>query len=56
MVVLTPIEREALQVFLHISQMLSVSTFGNLRIETRWSDFKCFNVKILYMCISWCAN
>jgi len=30
MVVLTPIERETLQVFLHISQMLSVSTFGNM--------------------------
>jgi hypothetical protein len=29
MVVLTPIERETLQVFLHISQMLSVPTFGN---------------------------
>ena len=32
MVVLTPIERETLQVFfffLHISQMLSLSTFGN---------------------------
>ena len=29
MVVLTPIEREILQVFLHISQMLNVSTFGN---------------------------
>ena len=28
MVVLTPIERETLQVFLHISQMLNVSTFG----------------------------
>jgi len=31
MVVLTPIERETLQVFLiHISQMLNVSTFGNM--------------------------
>jgi len=30
MVFLTPIERETLQVFfLHISQMLNVSTFGN---------------------------
>jgi len=29
MVVLRPIERETLQVFLHISQMLNVSTFGN---------------------------
>jgi hypothetical protein len=29
MVILTPIERETLQVFLHISQMLSVSSFGN---------------------------
>jgi len=30
MVVLTPIERQTLQVcFLHISQMLNVSTFGN---------------------------
>jgi len=29
-VVLTPIERETLQVVLHISQMLSVSTFGNM--------------------------
>jgi len=29
MVVLTLIERETLQVFLHISQMLNVSTFGN---------------------------
>ena len=29
MVVLTPIERETLQFFLHISQMLNVSTFGN---------------------------
>ena len=30
MVVLTPIERETLQVFFkHISQMLNVSTFGN---------------------------
>jgi len=30
MVVLTPIEKETLQVyFLHISQMLNVSTFGN---------------------------
>ena len=32
MVVLTPIDRETLQVFLHIShisQMLNVSTFGN---------------------------
>jgi len=29
MVVLTPIERETLQVFSHISQMLNVSTFGN---------------------------
>jgi len=30
MAVLTPIERETLQVFfLHISQMLNVSTFGN---------------------------
>jgi len=29
MVVLTPIERVTLQVFLHISQMLNVSTFGN---------------------------
>jgi len=30
MVVLTPIERETLQVFSHISQMLNVSTFGNM--------------------------
>jgi len=32
MVVLTPIERETLQVFffLHISQMLNVFTFGNM--------------------------
>ena len=29
MVFLTPIERETLQVFLCISQMLNVSTFGN---------------------------
>ena len=29
MVVLTPIQRETLQVLLHISQMLNVSTFGN---------------------------
>jgi hypothetical protein len=29
MVILTPIERETLQVFLHISQTLNVSTFGN---------------------------
>ena len=29
MVVLTPIERETLQVLLPISQMLNVSTFGN---------------------------
>ena len=29
MVVPTPIERETLQLFLHISQMLNVSTFGN---------------------------
>ena len=29
MVVLTPIERETLQFFLHISQILKVSTFGN---------------------------
>jgi len=29
MVVLIPIERETLEVFLHISQMLNVSTFGN---------------------------
>ena len=29
MVVLMPIERETLQVFLHISQMLNVSIFGN---------------------------
>ena len=30
MVVLTPIERETLQIFfLHISQMLNMSTFGN---------------------------
>ena len=29
MVFLTPIERETLQAFLHISQMLNVSTFGN---------------------------
>jgi len=29
MVVLTPIERETLRVFLHISEMLNVSTFGN---------------------------
>jgi hypothetical protein len=29
MVIITPIERETLQVFLHISQMLNVSTFGN---------------------------
>ena len=29
MVVLTPIERETLQVFLHILQMLNVFTFGN---------------------------
>jgi len=30
MVILTPIERETLQIFLkHISQMLNVSTFGN---------------------------
>jgi hypothetical protein len=25
-----PIERESLQVFLHLSQMLNVSTFGNM--------------------------
>jgi len=30
MVVLTPIERETLPSFLHISQMLNVSTFGNM--------------------------
>ena len=31
MVVLKPIERETLQVFLiHISQMLNMSTFGNM--------------------------
>jgi len=30
MVVLTPIERESLQVVLHLSQMLIVSTFGNM--------------------------
>ena len=29
MVILTSIERETLQVFIHISQMLNVSTFGN---------------------------
>jgi hypothetical protein len=29
MVILTPVERGTLQVFLHISQMLNVSTFGN---------------------------
>jgi len=29
MVVLTPIERETLHFFKHISQMLNVSTFGN---------------------------
>jgi len=29
MVVLTPIERDTLQVSLHISQVLNVSTFGN---------------------------
>ena len=29
MVVLTPIERKILQVFLNISQMLNMSTFGN---------------------------
>jgi len=29
MAVLTPIERETLQVYLHISQMLNVSTCGN---------------------------
>ena len=29
MVVLTPIERETLQVYIYISQMLNVSTFGN---------------------------
>jgi hypothetical protein len=29
MVILTPTERETLQVFLHISQMLNVSIFGN---------------------------
>ena len=29
MVVLTPIERETLQVFPHISQILNISTFGN---------------------------
>ena len=29
MVILTPIERETLQFFLHISQMLNLSTFGN---------------------------
>jgi len=29
MEVLTPVERETLQVFLRISQMLNVSTFGN---------------------------
>jgi len=29
MVVLTPTERGTLQVFLHVSQMLNVSTFGN---------------------------
>jgi len=29
----------------------------DLRIETCWSDFKCFNVKKnLCMCISWCAD
>jgi len=30
MVVLTPIERETLQVLLHFSQMLNVSTFDNM--------------------------
>jgi hypothetical protein len=29
MVILTPIERETLQICLHISQMFNVSTFGN---------------------------
>ena len=29
MVFLTPIERETLQVYIHISQMLNMSTFGN---------------------------
>ena len=29
MVILTPMDRETLQVFLHISQMLNVSIFGN---------------------------
>jgi len=29
MVVLTPIERETLQVFLYILQMLNISAFGN---------------------------
>jgi hypothetical protein len=29
MVILTPMERETLQIFLYISQMLNVSTFGN---------------------------
>jgi len=27
-----------------------------LRIEICWSDFKCFNVKKICICISWCAN
>jgi len=35
----------------------SVALEDDLRIETCWSDFKCFNVKKkLYMCISWCAD
>jgi hypothetical protein len=29
MVILTPIGKETLQVFLHVSQMLNVSSFGN---------------------------
>jgi len=40
---------------LHCSLLKSLpeDDFG---IEICWDEFKCFNVKKLIMCISWCAN
>ena len=34
----------------------SKEQLSSLMIETCSSDFNCFNVKIVYMCISWSTN
>ena len=41
---------------MHIHKIFTLKHLKSLQHVSILSDFKCFNVKILCMYISWCAN